>query len=136
MITNTRSEHRQLLRAVVSLQRQTRRTMAGAGAVPLHELDKLLADLADHFATEEASGGIYDRLAAKPELAGDVRRLRVDHQTLQTWGQLVRDRAAVPDAPQEAAEHVGAFLRALADHEAREEQLIQLAHQDLEGERP
>lgn len=133
MISAARSEHRRLLRIVVRVQRRARRAMAGETGVPLEMLDELIEDLKRHFATEEAPGGIYEALEAQPDIAPDVARLRSDHQSLQTWAGLVRTRVAVPDAPNEAAEHVEAFLRALADHESKEEQLMQRLRSTPDG---
>ncbi|MAG58159.1 MAG: hypothetical protein CMJ83_17880 [Planctomycetes bacterium] len=125
MIISARAQHRRLLRTIVRILRRFRPPSDGSPPrVPLDLLDELLTDLSAHFAEEEGPGGLYERLDGEPTLATDVARLRSDHVHLAAWGRVVRERAAWDDAPLEAAEHVSAFLRALGEHEAKEEQLI------------
>ena len=100
-------------------------------------LDELLADfevaLSEHFAIEEQGGYFAEVLAVAPRLSGRVARLGGNHPAFRR--RLTRLRQHIPDptiAWPDVEARVAALLKALADHESAENDLVHEAFmQDL-----
>ncbi len=100
-------------------------------------LEELFADfegvLSDHFALEEQGGYFAEVVAVAPRLSGRVARLRRNHPAFRL--RLTRMRKHIPDptiAWPEVEAQVAALLKALADHESAENDLVREAFmQDL-----
>ncbi len=100
-------------------------------------LEELFADfegvLIEHFAIEEQGGYFAEVLAVAPRLSGRVSRLKRNHPAFRR--RLTRLRKHIPDptiAWPEVEARVAALLKALADHESAENDLVHEAFmQDL-----
>lgn len=90
--------------------------------------DDLLEYLEHHFEAEERPGGFFDAvLKNAPRHESHVAELRAEHAALRESLQAVRKRIEAPykEASEEVVADVAAFVKAMRDHERRENALIQ-----------
>ncbi len=108
-----------------------------APAARRSRLEELFADLEgaliEHFAIEEQGGYFAEVLAVAPRLSGRVARLKRSHSAFRR--RLARLREHIPDPTitwPEVEDRVAALLKALADPESAETDLVHEAFmQDL-----
>jgi hypothetical protein len=142
----SRSPLEQIREQHFELQKRMREIEALLGESPAGEddpaarrsrLEEPFADLEgvliEHFASEEQGGYFAEVLGVAPRLSGRVARLRRNHPAFRRRLTRLREHIRDPTiAWPEVEDRVAALLKALADHESAENDLVHEAFmQDL-----
>ncbi len=133
-VAHMRAEHRRLSHCLRGVERQ----WEAVGLAPasselfdhlLQELRALRAELARHFAEEEAGGCLEEAVSALPQLSREVARLEREHaELLEALDRLLLDMRAGArrGSPVRTCEHEFRRLAArLRGHEAAETRILE-----------
>jgi iron-sulfur cluster repair protein YtfE (RIC family) len=119
----TLAEHRALHVLLDEIERAAADTAAAADEVK-PRLDSLRERLAAHFEGEEQSGLFEQIMEEAPEQAHECEKLCNEHAGLLKQVDDLREADAATRADPAWAQGVRSLLNALADHEARENEIL------------
>lgn len=128
---NVREQHAALDRQVELLRSLI------AGDFGWDRIDGLLADLQEsvksHFEFEEHGGYLTEVAKRYPHREGEIDRLRKEHQLMTAMLRRARRFAIDRTNPDQLRRVVGSWIMLFSDHEATENELMQMAFRDDEN---